>query len=105
MTRDSRAASEGLNILHLLFTLLAGLCFLGGVGVLLYEVWGLLTGDGWQQVKAIVALYPIFGSRPPGEPTLLWQAVALAAMLPLDLSLMALGWIFSRIANGFEKLS
>ena len=105
MTDKSRAASEGFNILHLVFSGLALIFFIGGVGVLLYELWGLIRGDGWQSVQAIVALYPIFGSRPEGEPTLVWQAIALAAMLPLDISLMALGWVFSKIGNGFEKLS
>ena len=105
MTDRSQATSEGFNILHLLFMALAAVFFLGGLGVLLYELWGLVTGNGWQSVKAIVALYSIFGSRPEGEPTLVWQAIAVAAMLPLDITLMVLGWLFSKISNGFEKLS
>jgi hypothetical protein len=102
---QSKAASETMNLLHILFMGLAGFSFLGGVGVLLYEIWQLLSGNGWQHIKAVALLKPIFGERPEGDITLLWQAIVWAAFVPLDLFLVALGWGLSKISNGFEHLS
>ena len=106
MTDRSQAASEGFNILQ---PSVHGPCrrVLSGRGSACscMSFGGSSQAMAGQSVKAIVALYPIFGSRPEGEPTLVWQAIAIAAMLPLDITLMVLGWLFSKISNGFEKLS
>jgi hypothetical protein len=104
MTR-SKAASDTMNLLHILFMGLAALSFLGGVGVLLSEIWGLFAGNGWQHIKAVALIKPIFGERPEGDITLLWQAIVWAAYVPLDLFLVGLGWGLSKISDGFEHLS
>jgi hypothetical protein len=100
------AASEGFNLLHLVFTGLALLCFLAGIGVLLYDVSGLLRGTGWH-MSQLADLMDWLWAPPPATPqsASIWQLLGLVLLAPATLSLMALGWLFSKIGNGFERLS
>jgi len=104
--KAAAAASEGLNILSLIFTGLAILGFLGGVGVFLYEVFGFVSGNGWNTLQLSDLLFWLLGP-PPAEAEMSTgtKILAVLSLAPLDLGLVALGWIFSKIGNLFESAS
>ncbi len=100
------AASEGLTLLGLVCSGLAFLCFAGGVCVILYEAYGFVTGQGWTMLLFADLLDWLAGPPPPvAETGLFTGLLALLALLPLALSLMALGWLLSKAGNLLEKLS
>jgi hypothetical protein len=104
--KAAAAASEGMNIISVLCTGLAILGFLGGVGVFLYEVFGLLSGNGWNTVQLSDLLFWLLG--PPAAAAEMGtgtKILAVLSMAPLDIALVALGWIFSKIGDLFEKMS
>lgn len=104
--KAAAAASEGMNILSILFTGLAVLGFFGGVGVFLYEVFGLVSGNGWNTVQLSDLLFWLVGPPPAAaEMGVFTKILAVLSMAPLDLGLVALGWIFSKIGNLFEAMS
>ncbi len=104
--KAAAAASEGLNILSVLFTGLAILGFVGGVGVFLYEVYGFVTGNGWNTLQLSDLLFWLLGPPPPeAEMSTATKILAVLSLAPLDLGLVALGWIFSKIGDLFEKAS
>lgn len=104
--RAAAAASEGMNILSVICTGLAILGFLGGAGVFLYEVFGFVSGNGWNTLQLSDLLFALLGPPPPvAEMGAGSRILAVLSLAPLDLGLMALGWIFSKIGNLFEKMS
>ncbi len=104
------SSSTGLSglwgLLEMLFLGFALICFAGAVTTVLYEVWGLVRGQGWNHVQVGSLFDWLLGMPPPAENMTAFQkSLALIAILPLDISLAVLGWLLSKISNGFEKLT
>jgi flagellar biogenesis protein FliO len=98
--------SEGMNIFQIIFLLLSIVCFLSMIGVLLYQVWGLVSGQGWNTIYLAHALYFLFGDAPQIENmSTLMKIFAVLSFIPLFIVLAALGWLFMKISEGFETLS
>ena len=96
---------ESFNLLHIIFTLLAGLCVLFGLALLLYQLWGLLAGNGWNSVPLGAAFAYLLGPPLAGPYSGLMTVLTIAEALPLALVMLALAWVLNKIGNGFEKLS
>ncbi len=102
----SFGASDAWGLLEMLFFGLALIAFAAALGTLLYEVWGFVTGQGWNHYYVGDALDWLLGMPPPWETASTFQhALGYLALLPLDISLAILGWLSSKISNGFEKLT
>jgi hypothetical protein len=98
--------SESMNITQIIFLFLAAVCFVGMIGVLLYQIWGLIIGQGWNTIYLAHALYFVFGDAPPIENmSTLFKAFAVLSFIPLFIVLAALSWLFMKISDGFENLS
>jgi hypothetical protein len=94
------------GMLEMLFFGLALVSFAAAAGTILYEVWGLVTGQGWHHYRVGNALDWLLGMPPLAEDMTTWhQILAVSSILPLDITLMALAWVFSKISNGLEKLT
>lgn len=101
---QSAGGSEIFNLLHLIFTVLAGILFLAGIGVLVYQLWGLVSGSGWVSIPLGAALDYLVGPPPQGELSLPIKILAVLSLAPLGLSLMLLAWVLNAIGNGLERL-
>lgn len=101
-----RGASEGLNILSILFTGLAFICIAGGVVTLLYEGYGFVTGNGWNVLPFANLMDWLLGPPPAtSELNVFTTALALLALMPQGLTLLVLGFVLSRAGDLFERLS
>jgi hypothetical protein len=72
----------------------------------LYEVWGLVSGQGWNHILVGNAWDWLLG-MPPLEENMdtFHKVLAITSVLPLDITLAVSGWLLSKISNGFEKLT
>lgn len=103
--RPGYVAREGFNLLHIIFTILAGLSLLAALGVLTWDAWSWLSGRGTGFTLFDAVLQWLLGSPPPAsEMGLGLKALAILSLLPLGPLLAALAWIFYKIGNGFERL-
>jgi hypothetical protein len=103
----SGASASGFwSLLEMLFLGLALFALAGAVGAVLYEVWGFVTGQGWNHLFVGSALDWLLG-MPPLEENMgtFHRVLAVIAILPLDITLAVSGWLLSKISNGFEKLT
>lgn len=100
------AASEGFNLLHIVFSGLGFLSFILGMGIMLYDLSGLVRGTGWE-MSLLADLLDWLWGPPPAAPTdgSLWYVLAFVLLAPAALSFMALGWLLNKIGTGFERLS
>jgi hypothetical protein len=99
-------SSDFWGLFEMLFFGLALFAFAAAVATVLYEVWGLVTGNGWNHLFVGDALDWLLGMPPPWENANTFQhALGYLALLPLDITLAIFGWLFSKISNGFEKLT
>jgi hypothetical protein len=98
--------SDFWSLLEMLFFGLALFAFAAAVCTVLYEVWGLVTGQGWNHLFVGNALDWLLGMPPLRENANSFQlALGYLAMLPLDITVAVSGWLLSKISNGFEKLT
>lgn len=107
MNTQGEKVSNGIfGFLHIIFTALAGLGFLAGVAVLLYDLSGIFRDTGFQFSLLADLLDWFWGPPPPStDINSLLALLAFVLLLPAGVSLMALGWLLSKIADGFEALS
>ena len=99
-------ASDVWGLLEMLFMGLALICFAAAIATLLYEAWGLVTGNGWNFIFVGDALDWFLGMPPLTQNLNAFHIVlGILAMFPLDITLAVLGWLLSKISNGFEKLT
>jgi hypothetical protein len=104
--KSSASMSDVWGIFQLLFFGLAILCGVAAVVSFLYEVWGLVTGNGWHFVQIGDVLDWLLGMPPPAENMGTGQKIlAVSAILPVDFTMMAFAWLLSKISDGFEKLT
>jgi hypothetical protein len=99
-------ASDFWGIFQLLFfgfAILSGVVFIASV---LYEIWGLVTGNGWHFLQFGDVMDWLLGMPPPAENMSTFQKIlALSAILPVDFTMMAFGWLCSKISEVFENLT
>jgi hypothetical protein len=99
-------SSDFWGLFEMLFMGLALISFGAALCTLLYEAWGFVTGKGWNFIFVGDALDWFLGMPPPAENMSNFQkALVAVAILPLDITLAILGWLLSKISNGFEKLT
>lgn len=105
-TTSGVGPSDFWGLLEMLFLGLALISFAAAVCTVLYEAWGLITGQGWNHLFVGDALDWLIGMPPPRESASSFHlALGYLALLPLDISLAIFGWLLSKISNGFEKLT
>jgi hypothetical protein len=98
--------SDTMSIGQIFFVLVGVASFLGAFVILLYQLWGLATGQGWNTIYLAHALFFVFGDAPALD-QISWplKIMSLFSMAPLMLVLMIMGWLFMKISDGFERLS
>ena len=105
-TKPGFSSSDVWGLFQMLFLGFALICFAAAACTVFYEVWGLVTGQGWNHIWVGSALDWLIGMPPMAENMSDAQKVLnAAANLPLDITLAVLGWLLSKISNGFEKLT
>jgi hypothetical protein len=105
-TSSGFGASDFWGLLEMLFFGLALIAFAAAMGTVLYEVWGLITGHGWNHLYVGDLLDWLIGMPPPRETATGFQlTLGYLALLPLDITLAISGWLLSKISNGFERLT
>jgi hypothetical protein len=94
------AASAGLGILGIGLNGLAFLSFVTGMGVLLYQCYGFVTGNGWTSLTVSDGLAWAGLAVPVPTPITAMAFVAgILAAVPLALALMLIGLALNKIAG------
>jgi hypothetical protein len=94
------AASAGLGILGMVLNGLAFLSFVTGMGVLLYQCYGFVTGNGWMSLNVSDGLAWMGLAVPvPTSMTAMTFVAGILVAVPLALALMLVGLALNKVAS------
>jgi hypothetical protein len=103
----SKSPASGLwSLLELLFLGFAIILGATAIAILLYEIWGFVTGNNWHHYFVGNAWDWLLGMPPLADSMSTFEKIlGASSILPLDATLLVLAWIFSKISKGFAKLT